>query len=380
MNMTKKNSFILIGAALLGIAAIVWFIIGDKSAPTADNNSFKKDEAIAVEVTYPTRQTVYDEIPYLGTVAGTKDGNLSFRIGGALETIHIKEGEKVQKGQLLATISVPELDAQLRRAQSEFEKAQSSKVFWEREAGIDSALYKEGAISQTAFNKTTFNYEQALSSFYAAKAALEEVQERKNKTQLKAPSQGTIGSILIREGSNIAANQPVFFFYQGEKIIYADVLEQDIQKGIKAGTPVKAKISTDQTITGRVERIDARAKRPFRSVRVFANFPDTALTDRPSGAGITLTFEINKQKDALLVPLSSIDLRGKNPRLLKVNGQQKVEAVTVKTGLQRDQYRQIEGSVTSSDKIISSGVNTVEPGDRVEIVREITINDLNIKQ
>lgn len=371
MNMTKKDILTIFAVALFGTVAILWFfddsVTAQESPPT--------QQAVAVEVTRPTIKTVANHLPYLGTIAGTKDANLSFRTGGMLSTVEVEEGEKVREGELMATVSVPELDAQLSRARSEFNKAQSSKAFWEREVTTDSTLYKEGAIAQTVFNKTAFNYEQALSSYHAAKAALEEVRERKKLTKLRAPADGTVGSIMIREGSNIGPNQPVFFFHQGEPIIHAEVLEQDIRKGIRVGTTVMAKVNNDEGITGKVERIDSHAKPPFRSVRVFVGFPDGAFSGRPSGAGVSLSFEINKQKNALLLPVSSIDLRGDSPRIFKVNDQQKVEAIPVQLGIQRGEYRQVKGPLSQTDNIISSGVNNVEPGDRVEVVREITLSN-----
>ncbi|WP_445666616.1 efflux RND transporter periplasmic adaptor subunit [Fodinibius sp. AD559] len=373
MNLNKKDILTVFLIALLGTVAILWLTDESSSAALQENNS-TENTSIAVEVTQPSVQTINENLPYLGTIAGSKDGKLSFRIGGTLDEIHVEEGEKVNKAQVLATVSVPELDAQLRRTKSEFEKAQSAKSFWEREVSIDSTLYDEGAISQTVFNKTAFNYEQALSSYYSAKAALEEVREREKQTQLKAPAEGTIGSIMIREGSNIGPNQPVFFFHQGQPVVYADVLEQDIQKGINVGSPVTAEWK-NQRIEGSVERIDAQAKPPFRSVRVFVGFPDGPFSGRPSGAGVSLSFEINKYKDALLVPVSSIDLRGDSPRVFKVNDQQKAEAIPVQLGIQRKEYRQVEGPLSPTDNIISSGVNNVESGDQVEIVRERTLNN-----
>lgn len=368
MNMNKKNILTGFFVALLGIASILWYI-NSKDSTATQNNAYGTNQAIAVEVAQLSIKTIKERLPYLGTIAGTKDGNLSFRVGGTLKAIYVEEGEKVQQGQLLATVSVPELDAQYERTESEFKKAQSSKTFWEREVTTDSTLYKEGAISQTAFNKTAFNYEQALSGFNAAKAALEEVQIRRNQTQLRAPEKGVIGSIMIREGSNVGPNQPVIFFHQGNSIVYADVLEQDIQKGIAVGTPVTAKLDGNNILSGKVQRIDSQAKPPFRSVRVFVEFPDTVFSGRPSGSGISLNFEINKKEGAMLVPASAIDLREEDPRIFKVTDEQKAQAIPVELGIQQGEYRQVQGALDSSDKIISSGVNNVNSGDPVEIIR-----------
>lgn len=375
MNMNKKDILTIFAIAFVGTIVTLWITGGSTSATGQEKVSAFQESGIAVEVTRPSVKTINTNLPYLGTVAGTKDGKLSFRTGGTLDDILVKEGDKIKKGQLLATVSVPELDAQHERAESEFEKAQSSKAFWKREVTTDSSLYKEGAISQTAFNKTAFNYEQAQSSYNAARASLREVQERKKQTRLQAPADGTIGSIHIREGSNVGPNQPIFFFNQGEKIIYADVLEQDIRKGINKGTTVTITTSGEDTASGKVERIDSQAKPPFRSMRVFVAFPDSVLSDRSSGAGISIRFEINEQKDALLVPVSSVDLRENSPRIFKVNDQQKAEAIPVELGIQQGEYRQIRGAISSSDLIISSGIGNVETGDHVEIIREITSNE-----
>ncbi len=375
MNMSKKDILTVFMVALMGTIAILWATDDSDSATVQDNNSYQTNEATAVEVTYPSVQTINEKLPYLGTIAGTKDGNLSFRIGGRLDAIHVEESEKVQRGQLIATVSVPELDAQYNRAKSEYEKARSSKAFWKREATTDSTLYKEGAISQTAFNKTTFNYEQALSGFHASKAALAEVQERRKQTQLKAPEEGVIGSIMIREGSNVNPNQPVIFFHQGNPIVYADVLEQDIQQGITVGTPVMAKLDGNDTLAGKVQRIDSQAKPPFRSVRIFIDFPDAVISGRPPGAGISLNFEINEKEGALLVPASAIDLREETPRVFKITDEQKAQAVPVELGIQKGEFRQVEGTLSASDKIISSGINSVNNGDSISIIRKITGNN-----
>ena len=372
--MIKKNRLLILGISLFGALLIFWIINPGETTTIQEPASSAQEDTVAVEVTQAAVTTVADYLSYTGTVAGTKDGNLSFRLLGMLESIDAEEGEKVQKGRLLAAISIPELDAQLRRAVSELKKAESSKEFWKKEAVTDSTLYHEGAIAKTVFNKTIFNYEQALSSYNSAKAALEEVRERKKLTRLEAPADGTIGSVLVRQGSNIMPNQPVFFFQQGEPTVHADVIEQDIQKGIKIGSRVSAQLSSGETTEGTVTRIDSQAKPPFRSVRVFTSFPENSLKGRPSGAGVSLKFEVNRQDNALMVPVSSVDLRGETPRLFKINDQMHVEAVSIELGIQQGEYRQVKGDISTTDKIISSGANSVEDGDPVEIVREIKPN------
>jgi len=368
--MNKKGIIIVFILAIAGILIFMWAAEKTKTAEGLD----RENEVTAVEVASPVSKEIASYVTYLGTVMGAKDGSLSFRIAGMLDAVHVREGEQVQKGDLLATLSVPELDAQLKRAESEFKKAQASLKFWEGEVATDSSLYQEGAIAETVLDKTVFNYDQAVSSYQAAKAAVEEVRERKELAYLKAPGSGIIGSIMVREGSNVGPNQPVIFFRQGSPVVYADVVEQDLQKGIKIGTPVIAELDTS-AVKGEVERIDFQAKPPFRSVRVFVSFKDRSIASRPSGSGVTLKFEVTSKEKALLVPVSAVDRRSGEPRLLRVNESMKAEAVAVDLGMQIGENRQVQGKLSQQDRFISAGVSNVEPGDSVKIVRSITSNN-----
>lgn len=367
--MTKKEILTILSWAFFSTALITG-LTGSAGTDTDPEETETADSRpVPVEVIHPAKDHISRIIPYLGTVKGDDDGHLSFRIQGTLAEIHVQEGQKVRRGEVLATLSVPEMDAQLRRAESEFERSEAAKVFWESELQTDRTLFNEGAIARTVLDKTAFNFEQALGSYNAAAAAVTEVQKRLELATLTAPAPGIIGSILVQEGVNVGPNQPVFFFNSGRPVIFAEVLEQDIRQGISVGTIVTAEDSAGNPVAGRVERMDFQAKPPFRTVRVFVTLPEPVLSDRPSGAGIPLDFHVNRQEHALMVPLSAIDLRDRDPRVLRVTDRSIAEAVPVELGLESGELRQISGRISESDRIISSGITNVVPGDRVRIIQ-----------
>jgi len=372
--MSKKYK--ITAGIVTGLVIIVLVVLWGREDSPAEKTG-EASSAVAVEVARPVKQQISEQVPYLGTIVGSKDGNLSFRIQGTLTDMYVKESQKVERGQRLARLSIPELDAQLNRATGEFERATSNRAYWQGELQTDSVLYREGAIAKTALDRTHLNVEQAQGSYRAAEGALQEVQERLQLTTLRAPTPGVIGTIMVRTGSNVSPNQPVFFFHTGTPVIYADVLEQDIQKGIAVGSRVTTKDEQEETIEGRVERIDFQAKPPFRSVRVFVSFPETWITHRPSGAGLSLEFEIGNQDEALMVPVSAIDLRNGSPRILRVNGQNRAEEIAVDLGIQRGELRHIKGAISESDQIIIAGINNVEPGDKVQIMNGSNANQVH---
>ncbi|WP_315820589.1 efflux RND transporter periplasmic adaptor subunit [Paraflavitalea speifideaquila] len=61
---------------------------------------------------------------YSGTIASTSQATLSFKTGGIISKIYVKEGDHVAKGQLLATLDLTEINAQVQQAVQGSEKAQ----------------------------------------------------------------------------------------------------------------------------------------------------------------------------------------------------------------------------------------------------------------
>src|SRR3954468_23264389 len=82
------------------------------------------DEAIAVKVQPVTTTQYAPVLKYSGSMASTSEARLSFKIGGIVSKIYVKEGDHVAKGQLLATLNLTEINAQVQQASQGVEKGQ----------------------------------------------------------------------------------------------------------------------------------------------------------------------------------------------------------------------------------------------------------------
>src|SRR6478735_6447034 len=75
-----------------------------------------KEDAVIVR-TQPVTFTDYAaKLEYSGMLASTSEAKLSFKIGGIISKIYVKEGDHVTKGQLLATLDLTEINAQVQQA------------------------------------------------------------------------------------------------------------------------------------------------------------------------------------------------------------------------------------------------------------------------
>jgi multidrug efflux pump subunit AcrA (membrane-fusion protein) len=82
------------------------------------------DDAIAVKVQPVTTTRYAPVLKYSGTMASTAEARLSFKIGGIVSKIYVKEGDHVVRGQLLATLDLTEINAQVQQASQGVDKVQ----------------------------------------------------------------------------------------------------------------------------------------------------------------------------------------------------------------------------------------------------------------
>ncbi|PCK03613.1 MAG: efflux transporter periplasmic adaptor subunit [Alteromonadaceae bacterium] len=137
---------------------------------------------------------IWHELP--GHVDVAKRADLSFRVSGKLEQMLVSEGNTVEVGQLLAklndtdfVIQLNSLKAQYKRAQQDFDRAQS--------------LVEKGVISRSNFNN--FETDEA-----TAKASLEAAEQNLAYTQLRAPFSGQIAKRYVDNYEEVNAKQFVF--------------------------------------------------------------------------------------------------------------------------------------------------------------------------
>src|SRR5450432_3183971 len=81
------------------------------------------DDAVIIR-TQPVAFTNYTSaMQYSGKIESNSQTNLSFKIGGIISKIYVKEGDHVSRGQLLATLDLTEINAQVQQAKQNEEKA-----------------------------------------------------------------------------------------------------------------------------------------------------------------------------------------------------------------------------------------------------------------
>lgn len=203
------------------------------------------DEPIPVKVQPVTTGNHNRILQYSGLIASNSEARLSFKIGGIISKIYVKEGDHVTAGQLLATLDLTEIDAQVQQATQNVEKSQ-------RDEGRMTNLYRDTVASLEQLQNTH-------TQLTVSKEALRIARFNQQYAQIRAATGGTILQKLMNEGEYAAAGTAVLQFNgtgQNDWVVRFGVSDKDwaiLKKGDKAAITIDA--YPDQPFSGMITKL-----------------------------------------------------------------------------------------------------------------------------
>ena len=134
-------------------------------------------------------------LQYPGKIKAAEDVNLAFRVSGTIRKIHVKDGQPVKAGQLLAELDPTDYQIQLDATEAQYKQIKS-------EAERVIALYNDGGTTPVAYDKAVYGLEQ-ISALY------KHHQDELAYTKLYAPFSGFVQKHLFESHETVGAGMPV---------------------------------------------------------------------------------------------------------------------------------------------------------------------------
>jgi membrane fusion protein, multidrug efflux system len=155
------------------------------------------DDVIAVKTEQILDGNSTQPIEASGIVASTDEARLSFKTGGIIEKIYVKEGQNVNRGQLLASLNLTEINATVQQATEAVHKA-------ERDLKRITNLYADSV-------STLEQVQNVTTVLSLAKQSLQIAQYNRSYSTIHAQNAGTIVKKIMNEGELAGPGNPVFF-------------------------------------------------------------------------------------------------------------------------------------------------------------------------
>jgi HlyD family secretion protein len=333
----------------------------------------------------------WDELPIAAEASGLR-----------IDNIYVDEGDRVRKGQVLATLNDRLLKAQVNQSEARISKARSGirqqqaaireaealKIEADRNSKRYADLVRDGAISQqeaqsrqtsaattqAKVDSARQNLAAAQSDLMAAQADLEEVKAKMSQTKILAPDNGFISKRQAKLGSvsSAASASALFTMVRDGRIeLNAEVSELDLT-GIRSGQAVSITSDADPSkrYTGKVREIAPVVDAQTRIGLVRISLPPNPEL-RP-GMFVRGTLSLGSAP-ALVVPETALLFKEGKPFVFVVKGEPRqnstVQAIArpIQTGARNGGSVEVRSGLKAGEHIILSGAGYLKDGDTVRI-------------
>lgn len=368
--MPKRWQILLVLGAILVCAIGVWLLsLGpSEEATPADLAPVRTETARSGRFDVTTKA--------MGTVTPLANVVVRSRVDGELVRIHFREGQHVEKGQLLAEIDPRPYRASLAQAMGERRQNEAQLVQARREMAQHQELARKGFTTRTKLDQ-----QQALIGQFGGAVATSDGRIADARLQLeyasvRAPISGRIGlrgidaGNLVQAGetteiATIAQMQPISVIFTVPEV-QIDAVREAMQAG---QLRVEAWDRGERTLlaTGGLETIDNRIDPGSGTLRLRGTFANDDERLFPNQF-VNIRLNLRTMADAVTVPSPAIQQGTKGPFVYIVDKQGVARRRDIAPGPSDGERTQVLRGVTAGEKVVLEGFDRVRDGEKVEIV------------
>jgi RND family efflux transporter MFP subunit len=322
------------------------------------------------------------------------------KVAGFLKSITVDVGDRVQEGQLLAVLEIPELQDEMQqdeagvkhaqeeinRAQSDLERAESAHEVAHKGASRLSSVStaRPNLVAQQDIDEAVGRDRVAEAQVATAEATLASVREQleiakanQNKTKtlfaysrITAPFAGVItrryadtGAMIQAGTSSHSQAMPVVQLSQNSRLRLVIPVPESAVSRIHLGAPVDLHVqSSRKRFTGTVARFAARVNTETRTMHVEVDVLNSNLELVP-GMYAEASIVLDEAKDVLVVPVEALDrAETTSARVLLVNPDGRLEPRKVTTGLETEDRVAIASGLSANDLVVVGNRSQLKAG------------------
>lgn len=279
--------------------------------------------AIAVTINEIADSHTDSYVSASGKIEAENSADISTRMMGYVTSVKVKTGQKVSKGQLLATVSSADLQAKKAQAEAGITQATAAYNSAKRDYDRFVVLFSQKSASQKEMDDMTTHFEMAKAGLEAAKQMKNEVMALFSYTNITAPFSGVVTGTFVKEGDMANPGMPLVSV-EGQSKLQAVVMVSEseisnITNGISTEVTVK---SLNKTLKGKVTEISSSARNTGGQYIVKIDLDNTGEDILP-GMFVNAVFSVEKsnttQNDLVLIPQKSIISQGQLKGIYIIN-------------------------------------------------------------
>ena len=384
MKKTIKYSITALVVLALGLAGWHFFAVHTGSK---ELNSNHKSDSTIVSAVRASRGSLARTIRLTAEFRPYQEIDVHAKVAGFIQSIPVDIGDQVKEGGIIATLEVPELQEDVKRAAAGVQAAHDAvnQAQANYQAAHDAFTRLQQVAKEHANLVAQQEVENARAKDKAAAAALESAKDHVTEalaeqsrqmalvdySKITAPFNGVVtrryadvGALIQAGTSSSTQGTAVIRFAQEDVVRTLFPVPESAVAAVRQGVPVKIDVSgLGRTLEGKVTRFSRHLDPETRTMETEVDLPNADLSITPGMYGwVELTVE--QRNDVLNVPVEAI-APGPNPTVYLINQDDKVEERPVKIGIKTANRVEILSGLQPGDLVFIGNRSQVPLGEKV---------------
>jgi membrane fusion protein (multidrug efflux system) len=337
---------------------------------------------MTVEVTKVSRGSVASHISVVGNLIGQQTVDVAPKAGGRLQSVAVKLGDAVRRGQMIAKIEDTELREQVNQAEASHRVAEAGVRRSEADLSLAQTnverarnLYGRQLLPKQQLDDAEARYVSAVAQLdlsqaqvAQSEARLKELRINLGNTSVVSPTDGFVSQRHVDPGAWVSQNAPVVSVVDIASLrLVANVVEKDL-KAVNAGDPAVVEVDAfpGEKFNGRIARVSPILDPATRTAAMEIEIPNRENRLKP-GMYARVLLEVDRRDNVLVIPKTAlVDSQGRRG-VFQPNDENRATFKAITVGLEDNEKAQVLDGLSEGEIVISTGANALRVNDQLNV-------------
>ena len=381
-------------APLCGVLLLLAGCSGTKKKPPAPP---------AVAVAIVQRGNISHLLSVAGQFQAYQVVDVHAKVAGYVRHIYVDIGDRVHAGQTLATLEVPELNAQYRSTQSESLRSQDAISAAQHDVSRAKALHtavqanydrlatvsakRPGLVAAQELDNARSQAEATQEQLDAAIAQLSAAEQGANAatadqqrvgalqsyTKVVAPLDGVVAwryadtGVLLQQGTNSQSQaMPLIKLAQSDLLRLRVPVPEDAVRYVQKGDPMQIRVDAlGQDFSGKIVRFTRNLDLNTRTMETEVDVPNPTLAITP-GMYANAYMQLAHRENVLTIPIVAVQRTGNTGTVLILNANNQVEQRSVQLGIRGSTLVEVTNGLQAGDHVVLGDASNYHNGEQVD--------------
>lgn len=317
------------------------------------------------------------ERTFSGVAQADVETSLSFRVRGNIQRVLVKNGDRVEEGQLIAELDPTDYELQVQEAEASLLQAEARARQTDSDYDRVRGLYENRNAAKADLDAARAGAESARAQIDASVKRLQQARAQLSYTRLRAPTAGSIGRVPVETNENVVAGKEIALLTAGARPVVNVAVPESIIGEITSGARVAVSFDAfpGRDFAASVTQVGVAATELATTFPVQVQLVE-ATTDVRSGMAANVSFSfgpVDDRRRYLLPPHAVLEDRtGRFVFVVRPSGEGKgvIHRNSVEVGDLTGEGLEVLDGLADGDRVVTAGVSQIHEGLEVRLSGE----------